>query len=51
MTAILYSLGIGFIVGLALNVLGVAVPAPPNLAGVAGIAGLTLGFMVLGGVR
>lgn len=44
-----YSLGIGFLVGLALAVVGVPVPAPSSIAGVAGILGLTLGYIVLHG--
>jgi XapX domain-containing protein len=41
------SLVVGLVVGLGLATIGVAVPAPPTISGVAGILGMTLGFMVV----
>ena len=43
----LLTAGVGFIVGLVFAYLDAPVPAPPTLTGVLGIAGLTLGYMVL----
>lgn len=47
MTEILMALLSGFIVGLVFAVLKLPIPAPPALAGVAGIVGIYLGFKAL----
>jgi XapX domain-containing protein len=45
------SLFIGGIVGVLFAFVNVPVPAPPTVAGVAGILGLTLGYMAIGTLR
>ncbi len=45
MKEIALSLGAGALVGLLFATLRLPVPAPPTLAGVAGIVGLFLGYM------
>lgn len=47
----LLSLGAGIILGVAFALLGAPVPAPPSIAGVAGVLGLTLGYILIGGSR
>jgi XapX domain-containing protein len=47
MISALLTLGVGFIVGLVFAYLNAPVPAPPTLTGVLGIAGLTVGYMVM----
>lgn len=51
MAEILFSFGIGGAVGLVLAFVGVPVPAPPTVAGVSGILGLTVGYIVIQGMR
>lgn len=51
MVETLFAFAVGSIVGLLFAVLGVPVPAPPTIAGVAGILGLTIGYSVIVGMR
>jgi XapX domain-containing protein len=51
MVEILFSFAIGGSVGLGFAFIGVPVPAPPTVAGVAGILGLTIGYMAIQGLR
>ncbi len=51
MAEVVGSLFIGGIVGAIFSFIHVPVPAPPTVAGVAGILGLTLGYMALGSLR
>ncbi|MFB6111965.1 MAG: XapX domain-containing protein [Halobacteriaceae archaeon] len=44
---VVLSLATGLIVGALFASLGVPIPAPPTLAGVAGILGIYLGFRVV----
>ena len=45
------SLITGGLVGVLFGVAGAAVPAPPNIAGVLGIVGITVGYSVISLVR
>lgn len=45
------SLITGGLVGILFGVAGAAVPAPPNVAGVLGIVGITLGYSAIALVR
>lgn len=47
MVEVLISLVIGGLVGVIFSVISIPVPAPPTVAGVAGILGLTLGYMAV----
>jgi XapX domain-containing protein len=49
MVEVLQALVIGGMVGAVFVIAGVPIPAPPSVAGVAGILGLTLSFMFLKG--
>lgn len=51
MVETLFAFGVGSVVGVIFAVLGVPVPAPPTVAGVAGILGLTIGYAALSGLR
>jgi XapX domain-containing protein len=42
------ALGVGIAVGIIARVCGLPVPAPPTLAGVLCVAGITFGFWVWG---
>ncbi|MCL5058387.1 MAG: DUF1427 family protein [Actinobacteria bacterium] len=46
MKEVLLSLGTGTVVGLLFAVFKLPIPAPPNLAGVVGIVGIFLGYLV-----
>lgn len=46
MKEVLLSLGTGTVVGLLFAVCKLPIPAPPNLAGVVGIVGIFLGYLV-----
>jgi XapX domain-containing protein len=48
---ILLSLGSGIAVGGFFAIVGAAVPAPPNLPGLLGVAGLTVGYTLVTLVR
>lgn len=48
---IIISLGSGVAVGAFFAVVGAAVPAPPNLPGLLGVAGLTVGYTLVTLVR
>lgn len=43
---ILISLGVGIITGALWSVLGLPIPAPSTVAGVAGVVGVTAGFLI-----
>jgi len=45
MMEVLFSLGTGALVGMLFAFLRLPVPAPPTLAGIAGIVGLFLGYV------
>lgn len=47
MLDIVSAFGVGLLVGLAFAILGMPVPAPPTIAGVVGILGLTIGYAAL----
>jgi XapX domain-containing protein len=51
MTQILLSLLTGLVAGAVFRLLGLPVPAPPVLAGVAGVFGLWLGGYLAGLIR
>jgi len=51
MIEILVSLGGGLAVGAFFSVIGAAVPAPPTIAGVAGILGITLGYILVTAIK
>ena len=44
---ILISLGAGVTVGGVFSLVGAAVPAPPNLPGLLGVVGLTIGYTLV----
>jgi len=46
MKEVLISLGTGSVVGILFALLKLPAPAPPTLAGVAGIVGIFLGYVV-----
>lgn len=48
---VVQALLVGFVVGLVLAALGLPIPAPPSLAGVAAIAGITLAFLFVNYIR
>lgn len=41
----------GAVVGVVFGVVGATVPAPPNIAGVLGIVGITIGYAVTTAIR
>lgn len=41
----------GGVVGAVFSLAGTTVPAPPNIPGVLGVVGITLGYMVVTAVR
>lgn len=45
------SLLTGAVVGTAFGIIGAAVPAPPNLAGLLGVVGITVGYTIVALVR
>lgn len=45
------SLVSGAVVGLLFGIAGAAVPAPPNIAGLLGIVGITVGYSAIALVR
>lgn len=47
----LSSLAVGLVVGVGLAAIGVSVPAPPTISGVAGILGMTLGFIIVRAIK
>lgn len=47
MTEILMSLVTGAVVGTAFGFLRLPIPAPPTLAGIAGVVGVFLGFVII----
>lgn len=47
MNTILLALLAGFILGAVFTLLKLPIPAPPTLAGIAGIIGIYLGYMIL----
>lgn len=51
MAEIVASFGIGGFVGFLFAAVNVPVPAPPTVAGVAGILGLTVGYIVIQGLK
>lgn len=51
MTEYLLPLITGGIVGAAFAIAGATVPAPPNIPGVLGVVGITLGYMVVAHFR
>jgi len=44
---VIYALLSGFIVGAVFSFFDLSIPAPPNLAGLMGIVGIYLGFVVI----
>ncbi len=46
MKEIILSFLTGFVVGLIFSLLKLPIPAPPNLAGVMGIIGIFLGYII-----
>lgn len=46
MIVLIQSLGVGVVTGLLFGVLNLPIPAPPMLAGVMGIVGIYLGFLL-----
>lgn len=51
MSQILLAFVTGFVLGGVYAVLGLPIPAPPGLAGVAGVLGITLAFMAVRWVK
>ena len=51
MVEVLLSVVTGIVVGGVFALVGATVPAPPNLAGVMGVVGITLGYLVVIGLR
>lgn len=51
MIEVIVSLLTGAAVGAAFSLAGAAVPAPPTIAGVTGIAGIALGYAIMQNVR
>ncbi len=51
MNEVLASLGVGIVVGVVFSVIKLPIPAPPTLAGIAGIVGLWLGYIFINYVR
>lgn len=47
MTEYIVPLITGGVVGAVFAIVGVTVPAPPNIPGVLGVVGITLGYMVV----
>lgn len=47
MTEILKVLAVGFIVGIIFNLLKLPIPAPSALAGIMGIVGIFLGYLLI----
>ena len=45
------SLATGLCVGAVFGFVGAAVPAPPNVAGILGIVGITLGYVAMTAIR
>ncbi len=46
MREVILATGVGFFIGVVFALLRLPVPAPPTLAGLMGIVGLFLGYMV-----
>jgi XapX domain-containing protein len=44
--SLLQSLGVGLVVGLVFGFVKLPVPAPPTLAGVLGVVGISLGWRI-----
>lgn len=51
MITALAAFGSGFILGIAFALVGLPIPAPGTLAGVAGVAGVTCAFLLVKKVR
>ncbi len=51
MSEYLLPLVTGGIVGAVFSLAGATVPAPPNIPGVLGVVGITLGYMVVASLR
>ena len=51
MIDVLIATAVGMLVGGTFALFGAQVPAPPNIAGVMGVVGITLGYMLVANLK